>query len=190
MKSSVVMAMITGISCGTVIVRKRCQVVAPSTAAASCSSSWIDCSPASRATVVCGMPAQTPTRITAGRAQLKLESQSVVSPGRCVRRRISLRIPACGWKKSFHMIPTITEGMAHGTSARERASQRPRRFWVRRSASPSAQQKPIAVTATDQIRPILNELMKSSSSSRARKLSIPMKLVGTPRPARESVKPR
>jgi hypothetical protein len=41
------------------------------------------------------------------------------------RRRISFRIPACGWKKSFHMIPTITDGIAHGTSASERASQRP-----------------------------------------------------------------
>ena len=96
MKSSVVIAMITGFSCGRVIVRKRCQVVAPSTAAASCSSSRIDCSPASSATVVWGIPAQTPTRITAGRAQLKLESQSVVSPGMWSRRRISLRIPACG----------------------------------------------------------------------------------------------
>ena len=33
------------------------------------------CSPASRAMVVCGMPAQTPTTITAGRAVLKLPSQ-------------------------------------------------------------------------------------------------------------------
>ena len=81
MKSSVVMAMITGLSCGSVIVRKRCQVVAPSTAAASCSSFWIDWSPANSATVVWGMPAQTPTRITAGSAQLKLDSQSVFSPG-------------------------------------------------------------------------------------------------------------
>ena len=63
------------------IVRKRCQALAPSTAAASCSSSEIDWSPASSATVVWGIPAQTPTRITAGNAQLKLESQSVFSPG-------------------------------------------------------------------------------------------------------------
>ena len=88
------------------------------------------------------------------------------------------------------MIPTITEGIAQGTSASERASQRPFRSWLSRRARPSAQQKPIAVTATDQIRPILNELMKRSSSSSARKLSSPMKVVGTPRPARESVKPR
>ena len=75
--------------------------------------------------VVWGIPAQTPTRITAGSAQLKLESQSVVSPGRCRRRRISFRIPACGWKKSFHMIPTITDGIAQGTSASERAASGP-----------------------------------------------------------------
>ena len=75
--------------------------------------------------MVCGIPAQTPTRITAGSAQVKLESQSVVSPGMWKRRRISFRIPACGWKKSFHMIPTITDGIAQGTSASERASQRP-----------------------------------------------------------------
>ena len=77
MKSSAVIAMITGRSCGSVIVRKRCQAVAPSTAAASCSSSRIDCRPASSAMVVCGMPAQTPTTITAGSAQLKLDSQSM-----------------------------------------------------------------------------------------------------------------
>ena len=190
MKSSVVIAMITGFSWGSVIVRKRCQAVAPSTAAASCSSSWIDWSPARSAIVVCGIPAQTPTRITAGSAQVKLESQSVVSPGMWKRRRISFRIPAWGWKKSFHMIPTITEGMAHGTSASDRASQRPLRSWLSRSARPSAKQKPIAVTVTDQIRPILNELMKRSSWISARKLSSPMKLVSKSRPACESVKPR
>ena len=88
------------------------------------------------------------------------------------------------------MIPTITEGIAQGTSASERASQRPRRSWLSRRARPSAKQKPIAVTVTDQIRPILNELMKRSSWISVRKLSSPMKVVGTPRPARESVNPR
>ena len=101
-----------------------------------------------------------------------------------------MRTPACGWKTSFHMIPTTTAGIAQGMRASERASQRPRRSWVSRSARPSAKQKPIAVTATDQIRPILNELTKSSSSSNVRKLSSPMKFVGTFRPARASVKPR
>ena len=190
MKSSVVIAMITGRSCGSVIVRNRWKAVAPSTAAASCRSSRIDWSPASSATVVWGIPAQTPTRITAGSAQVKLESQSVVSPGMWVRRRISFRIPACGWKKSFHMIPTTTAGIAHGTRASERASQRPFRSWLRRRARPSAKKKPINVTATDQIRPILNDLTKSSSSSRARKLSSPMKFVVISKPACASVKPR
>ena len=94
MKSSAVIAMITGFSCGTVIVRNRCHVVAPSTAAASCRSSRIDCRPASNAIVVCGIPAQTPTTITAGSAQVKLESQSMFSPGSPVRRRVSLSTPA------------------------------------------------------------------------------------------------
>ena len=77
--------MITGRSCGSVIVQKRCSAVAPSTAAASCRSSRIDCTPASSAIVVCGIPAQTPTRITAGSAHLKSDSQSMFEPGRCAR---------------------------------------------------------------------------------------------------------
>ena len=88
------------------------------------------------------------------------------------------------------MIATSTEGIAQGTSASERASQRPCSGWLRRSASPSERQNWIAVTHAAQIRPILNELMKSVSWMSARKLSIPMKCVGTPRPACESVKPR
>ena len=78
------------------IVRNRRQAVAPSTAAASCMSSGIACRPASRAIVVCGMPAQTPTTMTAGSAQEKLESQSMFSPGR-LPRRSSFSTPACGW---------------------------------------------------------------------------------------------
>src|SRR5438067_10381037 len=70
---------------GSVTVRNRCQADAPSTAAASCRSSEIDCTPASRATVVCGMPAQTPTRITAGSAHEKSDSQSMFDPGRWAR---------------------------------------------------------------------------------------------------------
>ncbi len=93
----VVIATITGRSCGNVIVRKRCQALAPSTAAASWSSSWIDCTPASRAIVVCGMPAQTPTRITAGSAHVKSDSQSMFAPGRWARCSSSLSTPACGW---------------------------------------------------------------------------------------------
>ena len=58
------------------------------------------------------------------------------------------------------MIPTTTGGIAHGTSASERASQRPCRSWLSSSASPSASTNWIAVTVTAQIRPILNALMK------------------------------
>ena len=123
MKSSVVIAMITGRSCGSVIVRKRCHAVAPSTAAASCSSSRIDCTPASSAIVVCGMPAQTPTRITAGSAHVKLDSQSVCRARQMQpRASSSFRIPACGWKISRHMIPMITAFIAHGHE-RERARE-------------------------------------------------------------------
>ena len=49
------------------------------------------------------------------------------------------------------MIATITEGIAHGTSASERASQRPRSGWLSRSASPSASTNWMAVTETAQI---------------------------------------
>ena len=44
------------------------------------------------------------------------------APGRCARRSSSLSTPACGWKTSFHMIPTITGGIAHGHE-RERAGE-------------------------------------------------------------------
>ena len=49
------------------------------------------------------------------------------------------------------MIPTITGGIAHGTSASERASQRTRSGWLSSSASPSARQNWIDVTETAQI---------------------------------------
>ena len=62
------MARATGLIAGQVTVRKRRQAPAPSIAAASCSSCGVFCSPASSATVVCGMPAQMPTTITAGSA--------------------------------------------------------------------------------------------------------------------------
>ena len=99
-------------------------------------------------------------------------------------------MPACGWKKSFHMIAMITLGIAQGTSASDRASPRPRSCWLSKRARPSAQQNPIAVTETDQITPILNELTKRSSWSSVRKLSSPMNSVGKPKPACELVKPR
>ncbi len=88
------------------------------------------------------------------------------------------------------MIPTITPGIAHGTSASERASQRPRNGWLRSSASPSARTNWIPVTPTAQMIPTLNELMNRSSWSSVRKLSSPVKVVSTFRPARASVKPR
>jgi hypothetical protein len=88
------------------------------------------------------------------------------------------------------MIATTTDGIAHGTSASERASQRPRSGWLSSRARPSARQKPIAVTDAAQIAPILNELTKSESCSAVWKFARPTQCVGTPRPARESVKPR
>ena len=75
MKSSDVIARITGRSCGSVTSRTAAQRPAPSTAAASCSSSGMLCSPASSVIVVCGMPAQTPTTMTAGSAVVKSPSQ-------------------------------------------------------------------------------------------------------------------
>ena len=111
-------------------------------------------------------------------------------PGRCARYSPSLRIPAWGWKKSFHMIATITEGIAHGTRASERASHRPWSGWLRRRARPSARTNWMDVTANAQIRPILKELTKSVSCRSRRKLCSPTKWVGTPKPACESVNPR
>ena len=88
------------------------------------------------------------------------------------------------------MIPTTTGGIAHGTSASERASQRPWRFCVRSSARPSPRTNWIAVTETDQMSPILNALTKRSSWISSRKFSSPTKLVSTSSPARASVKAR
>ena len=46
-----------------------------------------------------------------------------------------------------------TAGIAHGTSASERASQRPRSCWLSRSANPSAKQNPIAAGFRPATRP-------------------------------------
>ena len=67
-KSSVVIATITGRSAGSVTFQNRRQAPAPSTAAASCSSRAIALQPGQQSDVVCGMPTQTPTMITAGSA--------------------------------------------------------------------------------------------------------------------------
>ena len=89
--------MATGLIEGQVTFLNRSQVPAPSSAAASCSSCGVFCSPASSATVVCGMPAQTPTTITAGRARVKPPSQSMLLSMIPRSRRMALRRPASGW---------------------------------------------------------------------------------------------
>ena len=92
MKSSDVIATITGRSPGSVTCQNRRQVPAPSTAAASCSEVSMACIPASRVIVVCGIPAQTPTTITAGSAVEKSPSQ-LMSPSRPTARMASLTGP-------------------------------------------------------------------------------------------------
>ena len=73
--------------------------------------------------VVCGMPAQTPTTITAGSAYLK-SSEPVGVPGEPELAEDLVHGPERGWSISRHMIATITGGIAHGTRASVRASQR------------------------------------------------------------------
>ena len=88
------------------------------------------------------------------------------------------------------MIPTTTGGIAHGTSASERAIQRPRRFVLSRSASPSASANWTSVTLNAQMKPILNELTKRLSWIRRWKFASPTQCVVTLKPACASVKPR
>jgi len=77
MRFSDVMDAMIGRRLGNEILQKRTQALAPSTEAASYSSGAICCSPASRMTVVCGIPTHTPTTITAGNAVLKSPSQLI-----------------------------------------------------------------------------------------------------------------
>lgn len=90
-KSSEVMATMTGRSCGSVMFQNRRQRPAPSTSPASYSSLGMPCRPASRTTVVCGMPVQTPTTMIAGSASEKSASQLISVPSRL------FRMPASGW---------------------------------------------------------------------------------------------
>lgn len=95
MKLRAVIARATGLRAGQVTVRNLRQAPAPSIAAASWSSRGVFWRPASRVTVVWGIPAQMPTTITAGRAVDRPLSQSRPSPRPSVRR-VSLRTPASG----------------------------------------------------------------------------------------------
>ena len=61
------------------------------------------------------------------------------------------------------MMPTITGGIAHGTSARVRASQRIRSGWLSSDARPSARKNWMMVTPNAQIRPIRNDCQNSAS---------------------------
>ena len=70
---------ITGRIAGSDTLKNRRQAPAPSMAAASRCSSGICWSAASSVIVVCGMPTQMPTTMTAGRAVSKVPSQLVVT---------------------------------------------------------------------------------------------------------------
>ena len=59
-----------GVSIGSVMKRKRCQPVAPSSDAASCSDCGMVCRPASSEMATKGMPRQTLAAITEARALL------------------------------------------------------------------------------------------------------------------------
>ena len=95
MKLSDVIDATIGRSDGRTTLRKRCHAPAPSTAAASTSSSGICWRPARSATVVCGMPTHTPTTITAGRAVLKSPSQLMLL-GNPITPRAALSGPPLG----------------------------------------------------------------------------------------------
>ncbi len=96
-KSREVIVTMIGRSCGSVMLQKRRKDEAPSMWPASYSSLGTFCSPASSTTVVCGMPVQMPTTITAGSAMEKSLSQSMLWSSRPTSRSTLLRIPAFGW---------------------------------------------------------------------------------------------
>ena len=107
---------------------------------------------------------------------------------RCSCRSVLLRMPASGLYTSRHMMPTTTSGIAQGTSASVRASQRSRRFWLSSSARPSDSASWSAVTDTAHTRPIRKESQKRASSLRSRKLARPVKEVVRVTPDCASVK--
>ena len=106
------------------------------------------------------MPAHTPTTITAGSAVEKSPSRLKL-PLKPRSRAQVLMGPEFGFSSSRHMIATTTGGIAQGTRASDRASQRSRRSRLSSIASPSASRNCRIVTLNAQIRPILNELQKS-----------------------------
>ena len=146
----------TGRSDGRVTCQNRRSVDAPSMAAASCNSSGTDCRPASSTIVVCGMPAQTPTTMTAGSAVLKSPSQLVVPSNPNVRMTLFTG-PEFGLSISRHMMAMITGGIAHGTSASVRVSDWKRRLALSSRARQSAARNCRIVTENIQIRPIRND---------------------------------
>ncbi|OQQ18921.1 hypothetical protein B0675_18860 [Streptomyces sp. M41(2017)] len=85
------------------------------------------------------------------------------------------------------MMPTTTSGMAQGTIARARASQRSLRSWLSSSASPSARRNCGTVTPTAHTRPMRNDSQNRVSWSRSWKFSVPTHRVGAVRPDWESV---
>ena len=87
------------------------------------------------------------------------------------------------------MIATTTGGIAHGISARVRATPRNLRSVFSSSARPSAATNCRIVTDRVQITPIRNESQNRSFCRSLPKLPKPMKLVSTRSPARASVKP-
>ena len=86
------------------------------------------------------------------------------------------------------MMPTTTSGIAQGTSASVRASQRSRRFWLSSRASPSDIRNWSTVTHAAHTRPIRNDSQNRVSCSRSWKLSPPIHSVGSVRPDWASVK--
>src|SRR5215203_419861 len=66
----VITTAISGDSMGSVMKRKRCQEVAPSSVAASCREGEMVCNPASSVMATKGMPRQTLVKITVARALL------------------------------------------------------------------------------------------------------------------------
>ncbi len=139
--------------------------------------------------VVCGIPAQTPTTMTAGRAVVT-SPRRLKSPSSPTPLAHSLRGPEFGLSISRHMMATTTGGIAHGTNASVLASHPSLRSWSSSSASPIAATNCRIVTEKAQTIPILNEFQNSSLESSVWKFSVPVKVVTRLSPARESVKPR
>jgi hypothetical protein len=138
--------MVTGMSRGQVTLQKRCQALAPSMAAASSTSGFTVCSPASSVMAKKGIPRHTLTRMTETMAVIGPPSQSTRNRIRPRWNMIQFRMLKVGSNIHFQASVERTVGTIHGSSMEARISRlNPRRlFSIRATAIPRANFRKVA----------------------------------------------